>query len=52
SMESMIAEMVREYKYPVAYGVPVGHVDHNIPLVEGVTTTLSVTVRGTVISQK
>lgn len=52
SMESMIAEMVKEYKYPVAYGVPVGHVDHNIPLVEGVTTTLSVTISGTIISQK
>lgn len=52
SMESMIADMVKGYRYPVAYGVPVGHVDHNIPLVEGATTTLTVTATGTVISQK
>lgn len=52
SMESMIADMVKGYRYPVAYGVPVGHVDHNIPLVEGATTTLTVTSTGTVISQK
>lgn len=31
SMEEMIAEMVCDYKYPVAMGVPVGHVDHNLP---------------------
>lgn len=52
SMESMIADMVKGYRYPVAYGVPVGHVDHNISLVEGATTTLTVTATGTVISQK
>lgn len=52
SMESMIADMVKDYKYPVAYGVPMGHVDHNIPLVEGVTTTLSVNPSGALISQK
>lgn len=32
SMEDMIHEMTRDYDYPVAFGVPVGHVDHNIPM--------------------
>ena len=52
SMENMIAEMVKGYKYPVAFGVPVGHVDHNLPLVEGAPVTLTVSATGTVISQK
>lgn len=52
SMENMIAEMVKGYRYPVAFGVPVGHVDHNLPLVEGAPVTLTVSATGTVISQK
>lgn len=33
SMEEMISRIVADYSYPVAYGIPVGHVDHNVPLV-------------------
>lgn len=42
-MEEMIADMVAPYRYPVAFNVPVGHVDHNIPLIENAHVTLKVT---------
>lgn len=43
TMEDMIARMVAPYDYPVAFGVPIGHVDHNIPIVCSSTVTLTVT---------
>ncbi len=51
SMEDMIHEMVREYDYPVAYGVPFGHSTHVMPLVESVEATLTVTPDEVIISQ-
>lgn len=45
-MESMIRDMVRDYDFPVAFGVPVGHVDHNIPLIESAKVTLKVSPSG------
>lgn len=45
-MESMIRDMTQGYNYPIAFNVPVGHVDHNIPLVEGATITLKVSPSG------
>jgi len=33
TMEEMIARMTADYDYPVAYNFPVGHVDHNVPMV-------------------
>lgn len=42
TMEEMIHRMVRRYDYPVAFGVPIGHVDHNIPMVCSSTVELSV----------
>lgn len=43
SMEDMIAEILEPYpSLPVAFNVPVGHVDHNVPLVEGSMATLTV----------
>ncbi len=42
-MEDMIAEALRPYDMPVAFGLPFGHVDHNIPLVESSYATLDVT---------
>ena len=42
SVEGMIERMVGEYDYPVAYGVPVGHVSHNIPLICGAPVVLDV----------
>lgn len=46
-MEQMIAEVLADYpKLPVAFNVPVGHVDHNVPLVEGCYATLDITPTG------
>ena len=43
TMEAMISDMVAPYSYPVAFNVPIGHVDHNIPVIENATVTLKVT---------
>lgn len=45
-MESMIADMVRPYSFPVAFNAPIGHVDHNIPLIESAEVTLKVSSSG------
>ena len=45
-METMIYDMVKPYKYPVAFNVPIGHVSHNIPVVESAQATLKVTDAG------
>ncbi|MDE6288361.1 MAG: LD-carboxypeptidase, partial [Muribaculaceae bacterium] len=50
TMEAMIHELVKDYDYPVAFGVPVGHVDHNVPLVESSQATLRVTPEGTTLT--
>ena len=41
-MERMIADMTAPYGYPVALGAPFGHVDGNLPFVEGAEVTLNV----------
>ncbi len=46
NMETMIHDMTAEYDYPVAFNVPVGHVDHNIPLIESAPITLKVSPSG------
>lgn len=43
SMYDMIYDRVSQYGYPVAFNVPIGHVDHNIPVIENATVTLKVT---------
>lgn len=43
TMEDMIADMVAPYGYPVAFSAPIGHVDHNIPVIENARVTLKVT---------
>lgn len=45
-MEEMIASMVADCSYPVAMGAPLGHVDGNMPLVEGATVCLEVASAG------
>ena len=45
-METMIYDMVKPYDYPVAFNVPIGHVEHNIPVVESSKATLKVTDAG------
>lgn len=42
TMEQMIYDMVAPYSYPVAFNAPVGHVDHNIPMIENARVTLKV----------
>lgn len=46
-METMIQSAVAPYKFPVAFNVPVGHVDHNLPLIESAPVTLKVSSSGT-----
>lgn len=46
SMEAMIHEMIAEYDYPVAFNAPIGHVDHNVPLIESAKVTLKVNPEG------
>lgn len=45
-MESMIADALAGYDFPVAFGAPIGHVDHNIPLIESAKITLKVSPSG------
>lgn len=47
TMEEMIWDMVAPYSFPVAFNVPIGHVDHNIPVIENATVTLKVTATPT-----
>lgn len=39
-MYDMIANMVDDYDFPVAYGLPIGHVDDNLPMIEGCQVTV------------
>ena len=50
STEEMISRIVADYSYPVAYGIPVGHVDHNVPLVCSSLVRLEVTRNSAVIT--
>lgn len=47
TMERMIADMTAPYTYPVAFNVPIGHVDHNVPVIQSAEVTLTVTPEGT-----
>ena len=38
----MIHDMVAPYDYPVAFNFPIGHVERNVPIVEGTTATFEV----------
>lgn len=51
SMEDMIKRVVEPYSFPVAFNVPVGHVDENLPLIEGVPVKFTVGASGAVIDQ-
>lgn len=45
-METMIRDVTAGYNFPIAFNVPVGHVDHNIPLIESAPVTLKVSLSG------
>lgn len=51
SVNNIVADLTRDYDYPVAYDIPVGHVTHNIPLVCGAACSLSVGESSVEISQ-
>lgn len=51
SVNDIVADLTRDYNYPVAYDIPVGHVTHNIPLVCGAACSLSVGESSVEISQ-
>ncbi len=42
NMYAMIRHMVEPYDYPVAFDFPIGHIDRNLPLIEGANATLNV----------
>ena len=37
-----LADLVKEYDYPVCFNFPVGHVTHNLPLINGAKVELVV----------
>lgn len=45
-MEDMIARMVEPYNFPVAYGAPIGHQFHNIPMLCGERVSMTVDDNG------
>ena len=45
-METMIRDMTSAYAYPVVFNAPIGHVGHNIPVLENIHVTLKVTDTG------
>lgn len=51
SVNNIVADLTRDYSYPVAYDIPVGHVTHNISLVCGAACSLSVGESSVEISQ-
>lgn len=48
-MYQMISRMVKPYNYPIAFSAPIGHVDYNVPIVEGATVELQVNSDGTTL---
>ncbi len=48
-METMIRDMVSDYNFPVAFNLPIGHVDHNVPVIENANATLDVSPDGVVL---
>ena len=37
-----LADLVKEYDYPICFDFPVGHVSMNVPLINGAAVTLEV----------
>lgn len=46
TVEDMIYDMTAGYDFPIAMNVPIGHVDHNIPVINSATVTLKVSPAG------
>lgn len=53
TMEEMIAKALADYPdLPVAFNVPVGHVDFNVPFIESAKVCLDITPEATILSFK
>ena len=52
NMEQMVSRMVAPYGYPVAFDFPVGHIDRNLPIIEGAEVRLEVAAAATTLSFK
>ncbi len=52
TLEEIVMAMVADYDYPVCFNFPVGHVGHNLPMVEGARVELSVAPGGVTLVQK
>lgn len=50
-MYSMISREVANLSYPVSLGAPIGHIDNNLPFIEGAEVSLNVTDTTTLIQQ-
>lgn len=50
SAEEMIRSMTASYGYPVAFGMPVGHISGNMPIMLGVNAQLTVNEHGARLS--
>lgn len=37
-----LADLVKEYDYPICFGFPVGHVTMNVPMINGAQVMLEV----------
>ncbi len=49
TVEEMINDIVKDYDFPIAYNVAIGHVDHNVPVVVSSYATLEVSEQGTTL---
>ncbi|MBI4645273.1 MAG: LD-carboxypeptidase [Bacteroidia bacterium] len=50
--EQIIADIVKEYKYPVCFGFPAGHCDTNLSFILGMRTFLIVEKQKCILEQK
>lgn len=49
TIKEIICRAVSEYGFPVCFGFPAGHEDHNLPLIMGREVTLKVTTSETIL---
>ncbi len=50
TIHELIYEAVKDYKFPVCFNFPVGHVEENLPLICGADVQLKVTEQDTLLS--
>lgn len=46
SMETMLSRILSGYSMPIAFNAPIGHVDHNVPILEGANCLFEVSSHG------